>query len=693
MLIEAFRISESLRQFGISVPERHPWVKPIKKGDAIILGIGEKGAIKSVETIAAVRVAELSKIETDNQNSFPAFNFAGPIWRIPSDDPAWVRLCVKNLPDMERAKLLEQICGPAEFAYSDNDLRRLKARLQEFARQIHPLFAARPDSRYRAFAVLLDRIDASDIDVRTFLAQFTAASLRAISSGVCGSPAILQALLVGFPNAKKKAVDKITAFLDIDEYLDMPLRVTHPEMGDYFNRVLMAQGESKGDAGTCGLTGISTVLEMDKLPNPKLPILSNTILMSMFEEARCHDRYGMIGAKIFPIGKSVALDLQNALLWITAPERAGKTWRPIPSKNGDGSDLLITYLDQDPSSGATFADLFSEPSAEVLENKFEVAAESISRALDVRPNISDTAILYATVLRRINKGQVQVEITTQFTVEQTRRGYREWIRAAANHPPVQLPIPQGKGKPAIFRAPSTPFPAQVVRSTQSAWLRKGTHRAVPGIPLTQVYDVFLGDSTRAKPSARTLLRRLVERAGPLLVQCGHASHGRLDVLKELSLDARQAALLAVAGISIALFKLESQKEKYMSQPAFLIGRMLSLADTLHFEYCKAMRKGQVPPQLLGNALMPMALINPERSMAQLADRLRVYLGWAGAKGSGLARWVLAQYGEISRDLSKAELSKRLDDAEKAQLLFGYLARPEPKEEKDETEFQGEVSNV
>ncbi len=78
-------------------------------------------------------------------------------------------------------------------------------------------------------------------------------------------------------------------------------------------------------------------------------------------------------------------------------------------------------------------------------------------------------------------------------------------------------------------------------------------------------------------------------------------------------------------------------------------------------------------------------------MAQLATRLSVYLGWAGAKGSGLARWVLSQYGDISRQLSDSPLSRHLGDAEKAQLLFGYLARPEPKEDKDETALQGETN--
>lgn len=154
MLIESFRISESLRQVGVSLHKRHPWVKPLKKGDGIILGMGATGAIESLETISAERLAELSKIEKDNHNSFPAFNFGGPVWRVPADAPAWPRLAVKNITDTERATLIQEACASAELAYHESDLRRLRARLQEFAKELRPLFAARPDPRFLAFKLL-----------------------------------------------------------------------------------------------------------------------------------------------------------------------------------------------------------------------------------------------------------------------------------------------------------------------------------------------------------------------------------------------------------------------------------------------------------------------------------------------------------------------------------------------------------
>ena len=58
----------------------------------------------------------------------------------------------------------------------------------------------------------------------------------------------------------------------------------------------------------------------------------------------------------------------------------------------------------------------------------------------------------------------------------------------------------------------------------------------------------------------------------------------------------------------------------MSDTAFLLGRLLALADTLHKEYCRRFRKGDVPLQLLGNALIPVAAANPEeRSRASCSE--------------------------------------------------------------------------
>jgi len=119
---------------------------------------------------------------------------------------------------------------------------------------------------------------------------------------------------------------------------------------------------------------------------------------------------------------------------------------------------------------------------------------------------------------------------------------------------------------------------------------------------------------------------------------------------------------------------------------FLIGRLLSLADKLHMEYCHHVREKNVPPQLIGNALIPAALDNPESGLARLFERLRVYQAWATtAQGEGvnLAKWALHQLRVTADKLSRQTIPKRCDDAAKAQMMLGYLAKiPGGKEETD-----------
>ena len=62
----------------------------------------------------------------------------------------------------------------------------------------------------------------------------------------------------------------------------------------------------------------------------------------------------------------------------------------------------------------------------------------------------------------------------------------------------------------------------------------------------------------------------------------------------------------------------------MNDNPYLIGRLLSLADRLHRNYCDHERDGKLPPQLIGNALMPTALDNPAAGLARLSERLPLY---------------------------------------------------------------------
>ncbi|MCL5744242.1 MAG: hypothetical protein M1541_10015, partial [Acidobacteria bacterium] len=173
------------------------------------------------------------------------------------------------------------------------------------------------------------------------------------------------------------------------------------------------------------------------------------------------------------------------------------------------------------------------------------------------------------------------------------------------------------------------------------------------------------------------------RATPLLAAVAHAYHrGGKEAWKGFARGAQESGSVAVAVLAATLQKLGRSKEDYMQGPAYQLGRFLSLTDTLHRRYCEEVRKRQIPPQLFGNAMLPAVVANPQKGLAQMMSRLRVYRAWAEKAGDGLARWSVSEMGRLCPTLAE-HLPQRLGDAEKAELLLGYLARAEKKEDNEE----------
>jgi len=214
------------------------------------------------------------------------------------------------------------------------------------------------------------------------------------------------------------------------------------------------------------------------------------------------------------------------------------------------------------------------------------------------------------------------------------------------------------------------------------WERGGKSYAdAPGCRLAEVYDVLIAGRPDAKRPVRALLAMTLRRISDLLMGIGHASHrGTKEAWKAISRESGKYPAIAVSLLGITLNKLEQRKENYMQEPAFLIGRFLSLVDTLHNEYCKGVRKGETPPQLLGNSLIPTAISDANKGLARMLLRIRPYQAWAKKSGTGLARWTLGEIGGIAKELEGKLPGRRLNDAEQAQLLLGYLARSEKGEE-------------
>lgn len=123
----------------------------------------------------------------------------------------------------------------------------------------------------------------------------------------------------------------------------------------------------------------------------------------------------------------------------------------------------------------------------------------------------------------------------------------------------------------------------------------------------------------------------------------------------------------------------------MKTAPYLIGRMLSLADQVHYHYCQHVRKGSIPSQLIGNALMTTALEEPEKALALYAQRILPYQAWAkttGGEGAGLAKYFLSELGKVCSEVALVDVPSRCDDMDKAQMLLGYLAKTEKSDSTD-----------
>ncbi len=682
MLNELEVLRRSLARYGVPEKETHPWVKRLARSPTVWIGLDAVGKPGAVELIQAERAVELFKIQESFHSNFPGINLTGPVWRLDAAAPAtqrWLEspqerkkkdsgatdAAVEGTAGVRnRARLLREACdGALVSERAARDVQRARTICEE----LKPRFSE-GEQRFRAFAAVMERLLAASADEEWFLG-LTKAGLEAAEEG---SPKLLETvelLLVGKYDRGtgefKEA--KVPVLFDVADYAHFDCRVADPRMGEYYSRRLSAPYGEEGEAGRCSLTGREMPLETDKLPSPLLRVLGPTVLMSMNPDTPCQARYRHIGTDIFRVGRRTAAELNSALVQLTGAAREFKNWQRAP---GGGQRLLLVYLEDRPLDDGAWASLFAEPE-EAEENYGEICGK-ISEALRGRESYGSERIRLF-VLNKISPGQTQVELSRSFTAEQVLAGGREWEIAARNRP-----------EPVFQPDPEVPFPSEVVRCTQGAWIRGGKEPTdAPGCGLSEVYDLLIGEREGAKASAREILRVVLRHAAALLAAVGHAHHrGGKEIWKGFGKSAGESASVAVSVLAIALYRLGMKKEAYMKEAAYELGRFLSLVDTLHREYCVTVRNGQIPPQLLGNAVLATTMRNPKKALAEMLNRIRVYRGWAEKAGTGLARWTLGEIGKLTPALAEG-LPERMDDAAKAQLLLGYLARWEKKEGREE----------
>ncbi len=297
----------------------------------------------------------------------------------------------------------------------------------------------------------------------------------------------------------------------------------------------------------------------------------------------------------------------------------------------------------------------------------------------------------------LNQGNNQLSLHRKLRVANVVHAARAWEAAAKNAPRATILFPEAKKGERFAITYFTPDPLDTASILNRLWsedaicgkTKPAFQRAVS---VSDAYDVFLAADPLAHVKTKQCLGLLLARMAPALSRLGTVKASGLwteDGRPTTPATLRLQCSKAVSLLGIFLQKLKEQKETFMKEPTYQVGRLLALADSLHLHYCKYVRtsdekreagKIDAPSELLGNSLFNFALDQPVTALARLAERIKPYKGWADTyfgEESGLVHWFLRQMAEAERATSSSwgqlEHQQRMTDADKAKLLLGYLA--------------------
>lgn len=760
MLNETWRLLQALERSDIGRASKHKRMQtPGRSSPCVRVCLDKDGKVGSVQDISDDDWPSWTVME-GNQSSFPVVRVQEPLIDMKRNHEAWTKLGYhaqvkrrrKPAEDV-RIDCLEDLLKSVKIRELSDKAQSLWQRLRDQKAKELGNCAKNDESKMKQVGLLAERFTQAAMEPKVLLKQVAELSVASLRQGRLTAIDAVEQLMVGKgppdKEGKPPAVTVQLAF-DIEETEDHGPRLYSQSVKDRLVEVLPQDpfwkrsfaGRNQSERiGVDALTGESAELETKNFPKVDLPVPTAARrgkrisrkrfpLASMFSEARCNTRYGMTDARVFPVAQTRATHLKEALEEITADGRREKTWQHVASGRFDTQsgrkiekpDLLIAYVEEKPMLDVKTAGYFGQGRS-VSEAKFEVDAAAVCKAFRGIVHGKPNSKLNLFLIREASKGQTQIVLAQSPTVKDVLEAAERWQGAVSdNIPHVTMYLPRITRNDLTLSAvedaqPLAPYPDQVVRLLSHQWVRNGSsprdasgklqkaNQEIVGPGLAEVLALMLRMEGKWEPAARHMLELLIRRVGPLLIGVFGAkyaygprhSQGRHEPFFDYPRSSRETSLRAVAVFGILLDALGSGKEKYMKDAPYQVGQVMSLADTLHKDYCTVVRRGQLPNSLIGTSLMRRALDNPAGALADLSERILEYVRWAKvARAShewspddqrriavNEARKKLRQFQPLAAELSTCDLPTECTDVMKAQILLGFMAVPPAEEQNDE----------
>jgi len=493
-------------------------------------------------------------------------------------------------------------------------------------------------------------------------------------------------------NVKERSTKKISVF--IETVGNDGGRLATEEVMRFLNDRLMATRNTKieaeigNDAFGIEIEGLDVV----ESPIPQVdgvPKLGKVLLRSMpgsrvGDGSPCKDRYNLSGGYSYPLSKVSQSNARNALKWLCSLERQGLTWESLGP-----SALVFAYAKN--FERAPLSRMFSHVTAEKVvsdESSFSACAKDALSMLRGHKSeeIGHDIVMFALKKADASSARRKLVYYRDFTVDHLQRSVESWEKGTCNLPDILVRVwdAQEKGKSTCYEL-CAPYPISLTSISNLRWKCSSNNefKSFPildpkksVLPYEESYEVFFDDTHRSMDLSRGFLSKIISNASCILTKASSRPFKEKSKEQELYF-----VTTALPLIGILLYKLSIRKEQYMNETPYMLGKFLNLADGLHRLWCECVRDkdGKVktlPPVLIGNGFYSSVSQSPIRGIATLGERLRVYLAWAktyqGEK-TGLAHWYLKELSSVCDTVHLKGIPMRLSDADKAQMLLGYLA--------------------
>lgn len=684
MLNELRELSISLEKAGIKPPIFHYKFPLCPRKPAFMVYLDNKGNVAGVNSIPMEQVQQIRKWDGIGSlgTSFPALSIP-PLLMVKDQEHRKKLTAMKKTANILPKEILK-IAGGASNLWSgraggkSNKFDKVDTCLDKPVKDLLSKLTDTP-SEFSAINELLLR--AGKTDSKKLFSQLQDCFIKSINDGDVKP---IDALFY-YGETKPTSQNDFQLIFEIKDWKYFP--ANHQNVQHWMNSKLLSaeigKAEVKLDAFGCNATGKDKKFPKVGFKNA----LGNVILRAMSQENPSQFRYGMINFESFPAGEEVRKEMTGALEWLGKAENKGKTWCDL-SRRLDRATLLFAYPSVIPPDLPDLASMMGDAqdaNSEIGKERFSTLAEKVTQALQGRVNATmDVDIRVFVLSKRSGDARTKVIANSRYSDKHIIRSARIWQEGSENIPEITIrSFGKNKGDKIVISNPLIPFPVETIWCLNTVWTRQGSHaEGAHGFSVNDSLCLLLGVGHELRHVATRALNVILHNGLSLYLALGQANAQRL-VHKTDKKYVRQTLLLPSI-LGLLLYKLGCKKGEIMKSPTFLVGRFMSIADQLHMEHWKYFnqeRPNSKPPrQLIGNSHMATALEQPAKAMAMLGQRLLLYQSWAQTvqegERVGLVKYFLDQFGKVSEQLNGAALPAHCSDIDKAQMLLGYLARPE-----------------